>query len=192
VTADVPGEIDVRILGPGAPASARFALPASWTPADELLARATRVYDHLRTLVYDEHLESGQGDELDARWRVEAPDRLAYQIAGGPSAVVVGGRRWDRSPGSEWIEGPQDPLSLPAPPWTEAVTNVSLLGSETLGGRETSVVSFLDRASLPTWFTIWVEKGTGRTLQVQMTTAAHFMRQHYRSFDEPLRIEPPG
>jgi hypothetical protein len=187
----VPGELDVRILGPGRPGTARFALPASWTPAGELLARATRVYGELQTVVYDERLDPGRGKVLETRWRVAAPDRLAYRIAGGPSAVVVGGERWDREPGGAWIESPQDPLSLPSPPWTDAVTTASLLGSETIRGREASVVSFLDEAGLPTWFTIWIEKATGRTLEVQMTTAGHFMRQHYRSFDEPLRIEPP-
>ena len=189
--AAVPGEIDVQIDGSGEPASARFELPASWKPAGELVAGATRVYDELRTVVYDERLDPGRGRALETRWRIAAPDRLAYRIAGGPSAVVVGARRWDREAGGAWVASPQDPLTLPQPPWTGAVTSASLLGEQTLRNRKTWVVSFLDDAELPTWFTIWIEQSTGRTLEVQMTTAAHFMRQRYRSFDEPLRIEPP-
>jgi hypothetical protein len=187
-----PVKLDVRIEGSGEPASARFELPARWKPAAELLAEATRVYDELRTVVYDERLDPGNGNPLETRWRVAAPDRLAYRIAGGPSAVVVGARRWDREPGGAWIQSPQDPLTLPEPPWTTAVTYASLLGEETIRGRRTRVVSFLDDAALPTWFTIWIEQSTGRTLEVKMTTAAHFMRQRYRSFDEPLRIESPA
>jgi hypothetical protein len=190
--AALPGELGVRVLAPDGPVTAQFELPASWTPAEELVARATRVYEQLRSVVYDERLDPGTGKALETRWRVAAPDRLAYRIAGGPAAVVVGGRRWDREPGGQWIESPQDPLALPEPPWTDAVTNASLLGSETLRGKRAWVVSFLDDASLPTWFTIWIEQDTGRTLEVQMTTAAHFMRQRYRSFDQPLEIEPPA
>jgi hypothetical protein len=189
--ADVPGELEVRVDGSGEPTSARFRLPASWKPAGELVADATRVYEELRTVVYDERLDPGRGKVLETRWRVAAPDRLAYRIQGGPSAVVVGSRRWDREPGGTWIESRQDPLTLPEPPWTDAVTSASLLGEATLDGRKTWVVSFLDEAALPTWFTIWIEQSTGRTLQVRMTTASHFMLQRYRSFDEPLRIEPP-
>lgn len=190
--AQLPLELDVRIEGPDGPASARFELPAEWRPADDLVTEATRVYGDLLTVVYDEHLDPGNGKALETRWRIAAPDRLAYRIAGGPSAVVVGSRRWDREPGGAWIESDQDRLTLPEPPWTDAVTSASLLGEQTLGGRKTWVVSFLDDATLPTWFTIWVEQTTGRTLQVRMTTAGHFMRQRYRSFDEPVRIEPPA
>lgn len=187
----LPLELGVRIEGSGGPAVARFELPGKWRPARDLVMEATRVFADLRTVVYDEHLDPGNGEALETRWRIAAPDRLAYRITGGPSAVVVGSRRWDREPGGAWIESAQDRLTLPEPPWTDAVTNASLLGEQALRGRKTWVVSFLDDAALPTWFTIWIEQTTGHTLQVRMTTAGHFMRQRYRSFDGPLRIEPP-
>ncbi len=187
LAASVPGKLEVQIDG----TAARFELPASWEPAGELVARATRVYEELRTVAFEERLSPGSGKAIQSRWDVVAPDRLAYRIAGGPAARVVGNRRWDREPGGPWVESEQTPLDLPKPPWTKAVANPSLLGSTTIDGRQAWIVSFLDRAALPTWFTLWIDKSSFRTLELQMTTSAHFMRQRYLSFDEPLTVEPP-
>jgi hypothetical protein len=172
-------------------ARATFDIPRDWRSGTTLVEKATEAFNALETVRYDERLSSGAGTTLNSTWQVAAPDRLAYEITGGASAVVIGDHRWDRSPGEEWIESPQDPLALPAPPWTRAVENASVLGSATIQGHDTWIVSFLDQAGLPTWFTLWIDKETGRTLELSMTTASHFMRQTYTGFNRPVEIVPP-
>jgi hypothetical protein len=65
-----------------------------------------------------------------------------------------------------------------------------LLGSGTVGGRPVWRVSFVD-PSVPAWYTVSIDKRTYRTLALQMTAPAHFMRQAYSGFDEPVSIVPP-
>ena len=170
---------------------ARFRLPARWSPAAALVERATRVYRSLRSVELREVLASGSGKPVVSTWRLVAPSSLSYEIEGGGAGIVIGSRRWDRGRDGRWRASAQDPLTVPTPPWTDAVENASLLGSGTLAGRPVRVVSFLDRAALPTWFTLWIDAETSRTLALRMTTAAHFMRQRYGRFDEPLRVTPP-
>jgi hypothetical protein len=188
--ASTPVRVTVRIGGDNGPGIG-FDVPKDWRPAGALVADATDAYRALQTVQYTERLWNGSGTTLRSTWHVEAPDRLSYTIANGPSGVVIGNRRWDRAPGSDWIESPQDPLPLPEPPWTSAVAHASILGSESVEGRDAWIVSFLDEAALPTWFTLWIDKQTRRTLKLSMTTSAHFMRQAYTAFDEPVTIVPP-
>ena len=88
-----PGSIDVALEGKGAkPATLRFELPARW-PAPDATALVTKV-DHafraLRTVVIHEHLASSSRNAIDTVYRLEAPNRMTYDIAGGPDAIVIG------------------------------------------------------------------------------------------------------
>ena len=78
------------------------ALPAAWPPPDgaALLARAGAVWRSLRSLSFTESLASGTGHVARSTWRVQAPDRVAYQVKGGWAGIVVGGKRWDKEPGA--------------------------------------------------------------------------------------------
>ena len=50
--------------------------------------------------------------------------------------------------------------------------------------------SYVDRA-LPIWYRAYVEPRSGRTLALDMTAAAHFMRDDYVHFGGPRAIFPP-
>jgi hypothetical protein len=180
----------VSVLVPGGPAV--FRLPASAPPAAAIVRRATRVFRSLRTLVYLESLSSDPTHRVVTTWTMAAPDRLAYRIHGGAQAVVIGGRRWDRTtPADRWIRSSQSPpLLVPQPSWGSQVTNAHLLGNARVAGRPVDVVSFAV-PSIPAWFTAWIDRRTSRTLQLRMTAAAHFMFHRYLRFDRPVRITPP-
>jgi hypothetical protein len=77
----------------------------------------------------------------------------------------------------------------PQPFWQQAA-DAHLLGSERIGGRDVWHVSFFD-PSTPAWFEAWVDKANGRTLQLDMTAASHFMHDVYGPFDAPLQLTPP-
>jgi hypothetical protein len=191
--APAPRAVRVTILGAGRPGSSvSFALPASviGLPAAALVSRAERAWRRLHTLVVQDHLASGPGNEITTLWHFAAPDRQTYAIRNGPQAVVIGSRRWDKLPGHGWQESQQDPIPTPVPLW-EAVSNARVLRTATLRGRPVWQLSFFD-PQIRAWFTIWVDRETARTLELRMTAQAHFMHQVYGPFDRPLRIHPPA
>lgn len=183
-----PASIDVRVR------STRWqvALPAPWPPrgASALLERAGRVWRSLRSLSFHEHLASDSVHETTSTWRIEAPDRVAYQVAGGWAGIVVGDRRWDRSPtGKRWVPSAQSRLTQPVPAWVR-VTDAHVLGTATVGGRPAWRISFFDPGT-PAWFTVAIDRQTFHTLDSRMTTTAHFMHDVYGSFDTTPAILPP-
>jgi hypothetical protein len=148
------------------------------------------VFRDLRSVTIDERLSSGGAHTTRTTWRLEAPNRLSYLIRDGSQAVIIGDRRWDRDPGKQWVESPQTPLRQPTPTWGTAPSQAALIGSGTVAGRPVWRVSFVD-PSVPAWYTAAIDKRTYRTLAVEMTAPAHFMRHVYSGFDEPASIEPP-
>jgi hypothetical protein len=171
----------------------RVALPRPWPPpgAQALVERAARVWRALRSVSYSDRLGSDERHVAYTRWTVVAPDRLAYRVRNGPAAVVIGARRWDRLPGGAWRRSVQDPpLRQPLPFWA-AAADAHLLGSTTFAGRPVWRISFFDPKT-PAWFEILVDRETFHTLDLRMTTTAHFMHDTYGQFDAPLRIEPPS
>jgi hypothetical protein len=186
-----PAEVDVDVHGGSAATRWRVAMPAPWPPADgsALMARAGKAWRALRSLSYEEHLASDATHEVTSSWRIVAPDRIAYRVAGGDDSVIIGGRRWDKAPGGTWVESPQLPVTQPVPFWV-SVTDAHVLGTRALDGRRVSVVSFFDPGT-PAWFEAEVDVTTARTLSLRMMTTAHFMHDVYGSFDAATSITAP-
>jgi copper transport protein len=189
--ADVPaaGRVALHLARPDSRAERlAFRVPARAVPAAALVSRADRVYRSLRSLTIHERLASGPGDVVHTTFRVVAPDRLAYAIAGGPQAVVIGARRWDRAtPDGRWSRSAQSPLREPEPFWGDGqIRNAHVLARSP----SVVVVSFFAPA-IPAWFTVDVDRRTLRTSRLEMIAAAHFMRHTYTGFDAPTTIEPP-
>lgn len=154
--------------------------------ATALVARATHVWRSLHSLAFSDRLGSDATHVVLSSWRAVAPDRVAYVIPGGYSAVIVGGKRWDRAPGGRWIESPQTVrLRQPVPVWQSA-TDADVVGETGTAWR----ITFYDPRT-PAWFEITVDKRTMRTLDLRMTTTAHFMHEQYSGFDARLSITPP-
>jgi hypothetical protein len=166
-------------------------IPASWPPrnANALVARAGRVWRSLHSLSFRESLASGTGHVVRSTWQLQAPDRLAYQIRGGWAAVIVGDRRWDRSPRGRWVPSPQTPLTQPVPFWA-SVRDAHVLGAASVHGRPAWRVSFFD-PDTPAWFDIALDRKTLRTLELRMVATAHFMHDVYGSFNTAPAIQPP-
>ena len=132
-----------------------------------------------RSVEYVERLASSPTNAIVTRWRLEAPNKFSYSIRGGAQAVVIGGRRWDRtSPTGRWRESPQTPLPQPAVPFTR-VTNVWQIS--------THHIVFVDPA-IPAYFDL--ELGE-RPIALHMVAAAHFMVDRYVSFGSTPRLRPP-
>lgn len=151
-----------------------------------IVARAARVWRALHTLVFRDRLGSDATHVVRSTWTAVAPNRLSYVVAGGYSAIIVGGRRWDRAPHGKWIESPQTAqVRQPAPLWQSA-TDAHVVG----GTAATWRVTFYDPGA-PAWFAITVDKRTSRTLELDMTTTAHFMHERYGPFGSRVSVGPP-
>lgn len=181
----------VRVLVPGAPPLS-FAVPGAAPPAGDLVTDSARAMSALRTLVFRERLASSPSNGIVTIWKLQAPNRLAYSISTGVSAVVVGGKRWDRSaPGQAWQESEQFPLHVMEPAWGTQVVDARVLGSGIYDGRKAWHVTFAN-PQIPAFFDTWIDRRTKRTLRLDMTAAAHFMHHDRFVFNRPLRISPPA
>jgi hypothetical protein len=155
------------------------------------MARATKVWRRLKTLVWHERLAASPTDALYTVYRAVAPDQLAYTISRRSSAIIIGTKRWDRpTPSAKWVESPQQPpIRQPVPFWASYAT-ARVLGQGVVGGKPVWIVSFFDPLT-PAWFEARVEKSTGRTLVLDMIAVAHFMHHVYGPFDAPFELHPP-
>ncbi|MHB8643576.1 MAG: hypothetical protein ACYDA3_11920 [Gaiellaceae bacterium] len=187
-----PTRIDVDVAGHGATTVWRVAMPAQWPPpnATKLLERAGKTWRSLKTLVFHDHLASDPTHSVNTIWRIEAPDKVTYDILGGSSAVMIGDTRWDRLPGQPWKRSSAVPLTQPVPFWS-AVADARVIGSRTIGGRDAWDVTFFDPVG-PAWFEVLIDKETMRTRDLRMTTTSHFMHEQYTSFNTPVTITPPA
>jgi copper transport protein len=196
VTRERPRSVAVTVdRKSGRPRVVAFAMPSLWpaTPAAARVARAGRAFRSLRSVEIRERLASSDRNAIHTTWELNAPDRVAYRIDGGAQAIVIGGRRWDRtSSRAAWQASVASPLRQPEPFWgSDPISNARLLGEGRVGGRRVLVLSFLVR-SVPAWFTIWIEPGSSRLLRLRMTAAAHFMLHDYRDFNAVPPIRPPA
>jgi copper transport protein len=158
-----------------------FPVPVAAPGAAALLRQVTRSFRASRSIVFDERLASSPTNVQTTRFTVVAPNRLAYTTKDGAAAVVIGGRRWDRSKaGAAWVPSPQTPLDVTQPYW-QSPTNAHLVAPDT--------ITFLDRR-IPAWFRVTVRNG--RPTASHMTAAAHFMVDRYIGFDVPATVSPPS
>ncbi|HET7129821.1 MAG TPA: copper resistance protein CopC [Gaiellaceae bacterium] len=159
-----------------------FDIEATAPDATALLARITRTYRASRTIVFDETLASSPANAQTTRFTAVAPHRLSYQTrGGGPAAIVIGARRWDRSvDNAPWQPSAQTPIDVTEPYWTEP-TNAHLVSPDT--------ITFLDR-KIPAWFRVTF-RGSRPAVQ-HMTAAAHFMTDRYVGFDVAAEVSPPS
>jgi copper transport protein len=166
-----------------------FPLPDRWPPASArgIVRRTTRAFGRAKSVSYFEHLASTPRNAVDTVFVMQRPNKLAYRIERGASAIVIGDRRWDRSRRrGPWRESSQSPLRLPVPPWTGPITNAHVLHR----GRGLVVVTMLDRA-VPAWFTVWLDARTLLPERLQMAATAHFMSHRYLAYNRPVSIAPP-
>jgi hypothetical protein len=168
-----------------------FAVPAETSDGSAIVSHAEQTWRSLKTLVWHERLGSSPTEVLRTVYKVVAPNELQYTIQDGSAAIIIGGTRWDRSSrNGGWLKSVQEPeLTQPRPFWVD-MTDAEVVAAERFEGHPVWRVTFFDPAT-PGWFAADIEKGTYRTLELDMIAAAHFMHHVYGPFDAPIRIEPP-
>jgi copper transport protein len=170
------GPLRVRVGG----RSLTFDVPSTAPDGRAALARITRAYRAARTIVFDETLASSPTNAQTTRFVVVAPDRLSYRTRGGPAAIVIGTKRWDRDTAQgRWLASQQTRLTVTQPYWRTA-RNVHLVAP--------GVLTFLD-PTIPAVFRL--DSSGARLHRLGMTAAAHFMVDRYVAFDGPASVSPP-
>ena len=160
-------------------------------PTPALVARAGRVFRALRTLVIHERLASNSRNAIDTIYLVEAPNRMAYTIRGGPRAVVIGRSALGQA------SRPEVGALLPgAAPPARAVLGLGP-GPERAAarhrpgrGRPVRIVSFYD-PKLPAWFVLDRRPAHRPAARPAHDGAGALHAPPYSGFDRPLRIVPP-
>ncbi len=157
-----------------------FSVPPAAPDGRPALARVTSSYRGSRTITFDETLASTPANPQRTHFALVAPDRLSYSIRGGPAAIVIGTRRWDRERvGGPWLRSEQTRLQVTQPNWG-AARNVHLVSP--------GVLTFFD-PTIPAWFRLDIS-GV-RLRRLRMAAAAHFMVERYAGFNGPVSVSPP-
>ena len=186
--AGAPKSVVVKVARGNATTTWPVTMPRPWPPPDaaSIVADATRTYKNLSSFTIHDRLASDETHAVVTRWKIVAPDKLAYKIVNGPAAVVVGDKRWDKVPGGTWQESAQTPIHQPTPFWSSWIDARVL--SQT---KDAWRVSFY-APTTPGWFELSIQKRTMRPVAMRMTATAHFMHQVYSAFNEPVAIRPPS
>jgi copper transport protein len=184
-----PRPLPVQVRLPGRPAvTATVQLPRFDAPDGRaLLRRATANFRALRSLRVLNVLESAPGHAVTTRFTVQAPDRLAYAVRGGPSARIIATTRWDRQPGKDWVKSPVPRSAVPDAFWAPGAEAVYIAG----GDRSTRQITLVLPGG-PTFFRLWVDRASTQVVRLRMITAAHFMSEREYDLNRAPPVEPPA
>lgn len=175
------------------------ALPARWVEggserARRLLERAEQTMRGVRSVREWERVASGPDSKVVTRYRLQAPDRFAYEVTSGAETVVIGDRQWLRTEDLPW-ELREFGAGLPFRTerwfrWSIYGRSVRLLDVGREDGRRAARLALFDEAT-PVWYRLTVDLATMRVLHTRMIADGHFMTQRFNGFNEPVSIEPP-
>lgn len=175
-------------------------LPTRWesgeTPrARRLLLQAQAAMRRLKSVRQSELVSSGPGSYARVRYRLQAPNRMAFTTGTGTSSVFIGERQWLRgSDARAWhpVEGAQ---GLPFSTrrwfrWTPYAQHVRWLGQRTEHGRRLAELALFDPGT-PVWIRLTLDTASHRVLRERSITKAHFATQRYHAFNQPVTVRPP-
>ena len=174
-------------------------LPALWERASNrtarrLLSRAQQQMRALRSLRQVETITSGPGTFARTRFRLRAPDRLAYSTDRGIQSVVIGRARWLRAPDLPWQrERPESRIAFSTRSWfrwSSFAQDIRLLRSWRRGRRRFAELALMDPGT-PVWLRLTLALDAARVVREQQTSAGRFVETRYSSFDQPVVITPP-
>ncbi len=193
-----PRLLAVRVPEGGKTYTAR--LPIRWDPganerARRLLEKAQRTMRGLSSVRQHEQITSGPGTFAQTDYRLEAPDRLAYESGLGSGSVAIGKRRWTRAPGTPWTER-ELAGGLPFSTrrffrWTSYARAVRLLRIERSNGRRIAELALVEEGT-PVWVRLSVDLTTMRVTRSRLVTGGHFMTQRLFAHNRPVTIEAPS
>lgn len=174
-------------------------LPARWIKggdqrARDILESAERTMRALDSVRQTEVVTSGPGEYARTRFRLRAPDRMAFSTDRGVRAVVVGKRRWLRTGSSPWSVRPYGSgLAFRTRSWfrwTVYARAVRLLEISERGGRRVAELALFDEGT-PVWIRVNVDLASRRVVGERINARVHTTTVRYFDYDRPGRILAP-
>lgn len=169
-------------------------VPSRWSEAksgqaERLLRQAQARMRQLETLRMGESLTSGLGVVVSARYRLQAPDRMAYKTSTGTNLVAIGKTAYETASDGEVDKRPfgADGFQLDQLfRWSVYGRSVRWLGS----GNGVTRIALFDPAS-PIWQRLEIDRRTKRIVGERMIAGGHYMTRRYYAFDQPPDLEAP-
>jgi cation-transporting ATPase V/Cu+-exporting ATPase len=166
-----------------------------------LLQRVDAAQVKLRSALADETLASSPVTVEATDYKIQAPNRFAYQVALNgkrtDATIIIGTREWDRTPGQAWQAGSfgTQPFSSASyfDWWADYADAPRLLDLERVGKTEIAdIATVTELAGLgPVWLRLHVDATHDRMLYVRMITVEHFMTESWGDFNGAGSITPP-
>jgi hypothetical protein len=176
-------------------------LPIRWQRGKSVLARSLldRAITSMQALAgvgVDETLTSGPPGEIEKiHYRLSAPDRMAYSVNTGARVIIVKGTEWSSAPGHGWQRsvygGGSSFNTRNWYDWGQYDQSIQLIDEHDTGGRISADLALMS-PTLPVWFRVHLDVGSGRVSRVGMVAGGHFMSDSYSQYGVAQQIEPPG
>jgi len=184
--------LQVRVAGVE-DAPARFELPDLPAPDGQpLVDRLNQRMARVNTFRYDEVLGPAS-PPLRSTAEIVAPDRIHFTILTlDRQTIRIGDLFYRRDGDGPWDVEKGPPVEVPSYIWDypDKVAH-SIVGADRVDGVDTTIVSvFVDHASGPIWYRLWVDDD-GLVRRAEMRARGHFMDHHYADFGAPITIDPP-
>jgi len=173
-------------------------LPARWRTgqsrrARALLERAQAAMRALPSVREHETVTSGPGTLAVTRYRLRAPDRLAFATARGVESIFIGRRRWLRSAGEPFREQPVTGIPFRTRSWfrwTPYARAVEVLDERREGARAVTELALMEPGT-PVWIRLVVDRRSGRVVRESLVAPARFITHRFFAFGAPVAITPP-
>ncbi len=174
-------------------------LPIRWevgqsAAARRILHQSVARMQSLPGVRVSETLTAGPpGPVQQIRYRLSAPDRMAYTVSSGAQVVTIRRTQWSYTPGHGWQRGGYGAGTFTTRDWydwPQYARSIQLLDEHDVAGHRSADIALMS-PRLPVWFRLHVDLPTERVSAVRMITGGHFMTDHYHDFGVPQRITPP-
>ena len=147
--------------------------PTGEAAALALLARSDAAMNALTSLVEDQVVGDGAGNELRVRFEYNAPDRMRYQIANGTTSIQIGEDDYQPGPDGAWIKNARGTaFAWPNFFYAKVATDAKLAADGAVVFRYNDVD-----------FRVEIEAATGRYVRYSLTTAETRVTGTYSAYD---------
>jgi soluble P-type ATPase len=167
-----------------------------------LLRRVDAAQVKLRGALADETLASSPATVEGTDYKIQAPNRFAYQVAVNgkltDATIIIGTHEWDRTPGKAWQAGSFGTQPFSAASyldwWAGYLDAPRLLDLGRVGKTEIAdIATVTELPGLgPVWLRLHIDATHDRMLYVRMITVEHFMTESWSNFNTPESITPPA
>ena len=182
--------LEVAVEGQDAPAVLEVpALPAP--DATDVVELMSQTMGDLASVAYEEVF--GPADPpVRSSAAIVAPDRMRFEVHTNDRLTIrIGDTFYRRREGEPWEVDKGPTLAVPQYIWDYPKVAPRVVGSETLRGTATNIVTFfVSEGDLAIWYRLWIDE-RGLVHHAEMRTRGHFMDHTYSRFNEPMTIRAP-